>query len=41
MVCMLSWYQIIHSEEYKEFIKKKEETDQEYMDDGMYIEAII
>lgn len=34
LVCMLSWYQIIHSEEYKEFMKKKEDTDQDDFDDG-------
>lgn len=35
---MLSWYQIIHSEEYKEFMKKKEEIDQEDIDDGMCVQ---
>lgn len=33
LVCMLSWYQIIHSEEYQEFMKKKEDIDHED-DDG-------
>lgn len=34
MVCMVSWYQIIHSEEYKEFMKKKQDTEQDDIDDG-------
>lgn len=32
LVCMISWYQIVHSEEYREYVKKKELLDANELD---------